>query len=188
MEWTQEEINWLRRENIWTNNDVVDMLIEEGNKKLEDKIKIMEDRYKNRNVKKYRWYFITLTDIKEDPKDLIISIKKIINSKLINVIKYLYCFELTKDGIPHIHMVMKTDKYVKARDILNMNNGKRIDISLVKSLINVINYICKEEEDVMKDYLIKYNIEKFYTNIQCLTKIIKEKDIKNVTVDMLTKD
>lgn len=93
-------------------------------------------------------YAITLTTSgKRDVSHLKDTLKKILTSKSIAPEHFEWCIEDTKAGMPHIHAYIKTNNYVRARDVLRFNSGDRVDVKIIKGLAipKWTNYIAKEE-------------------------------------------
>lgn len=97
-----------------------------------------------------RIYFITLTTTNSNGSSLISCVNKIMSSKVLCLQEYLYSVELTKNQVPHIHMLVVTKKYIKYRDILKFNNNERCEVKLIKgqnNVKNIIKYILKESDN-----------------------------------------
>jgi len=106
---------------------------------------------------KNRLYEMTLTlDPKKhpdtDPQFLLSSFHKIIASKQLAVADWLYCIELQENGYPHIHSLLVTTTRVNATKIKQMY-PYRMSFELIKSLPKYVEYIYKEEFNVVvQDY------------------------------------
>lgn len=96
-----------------------------------------------------RHYAITLTlTSKRSEDDLLKSVRRVLTSKCVvdDTSEFQWCRELTKVGMPHVHIYLKTPLYVRARDILRMNDCDRVDVKTIKGIeINKwLNYIAKD--------------------------------------------
>jgi len=111
-------------------------------------------------------YFITLTVDQEDddPTRLLACRDKIIKSKLFGIKKYEGCIELTEVGKPHCHILVWTNKFIRARDVKKYNDGHNANIKRVPAcdVVKVRNYINKDVDDRIRDYTEKYGIEQFF--------------------------
>lgn len=68
-------------------------------------------------------------------------------SKLVDPSRFDYSFEHPDTNL-HCHIYLETSKYIKARDILRMNKGNRVDVKLLKGVeaAKWLNYIAKETQ------------------------------------------
>lgn len=93
-----------------------------------------------------RSYAITLTTYDgETADDIRARIDKLVASRLISS-KYLeYAIEHDDSNV-HAHVYLTTDKFVKARDVLRMNDNRRVDVKLLKGIdiVKWRKYICKD--------------------------------------------
>lgn len=89
-------------------------------------------------------YEITLTQPDTEPKDpynLNTAFKKIIQSKMFQVIDALSVIELTKSGTPHLHGIIISKCYVNQSKI---NYPYRCTVSKIRNLQSWINYLMKD--------------------------------------------
>lgn len=86
-------------------------------------------------------YFITFTSTQEPPGEVVQNWIKF--CKKFKVVKD--CVELTESGLPHIHGLIETDKYLDYRRVARANKGMRVDVQKAKYLQAVNDYITKEE-------------------------------------------
>lgn len=91
-------------------------------------------------------YELTLTTTKNDPQELLVYLTKITASRMFSVLGYKACFELTKAGLPHIHVMLWSGK-----DYLNVAHIRekikfpyRFELKRVRLQQNFYNYIHKE--------------------------------------------
>lgn len=92
-------------------------------------------------------YELTLTTTDPDPSVLIRNFLKVVNSAMFAVKGYIYCVELTKAGLPHIHaMLFCTRKYIDSSKIKKLY-GYRYSCSRVKNARHYYDYIGKEKEN-----------------------------------------
>lgn len=129
-------------------------------------------------------YFLTLTCVKRKPFELYQSLQKIINSKMFKIKKYVYSWELTKQGDPHIHMLYTTDVYNDASKMLPINNMERINLKMVprKEYFVVLNYILKDSQSTnMHDYCTNNKIDQIVSSHQ-LPKSIPTEKYKCLTI------
>ncbi len=91
---------------------------------------------------KGRMYFITLTNPDKDPTQLIKRWCRFSHSSGITV-KH-NSLELTESGLPHIHALIETDKYLDYRRVLSANRGNRVDIQKCKFESECADYINKD--------------------------------------------
>jgi len=63
------------------------------------------------------------------------------------------CFELTpKSGLPHIHFLLRSDKYISTERMRGRNKPWRVDHQKVKFKKQVTDYIHKEKTKPPSDY------------------------------------
>lgn len=115
--------------------------------------KWLEEWEENRNKKKkYKVYAITFTLKKEIPNEKIYELEKkmlkmINNRKTWKVIKFDYEIETTKAGKFHIHLFLKTEGYVRKRDIHNnFKNYGHVDIQNCHSEEGWLKYLAKTRD------------------------------------------
>lgn len=108
------------------------------------------------------WYFITLTCIDDGPEKLISAYTKIVQSQMYGIDKYIMCWELTKAGKPHIHLLVHCTKSTpKKRDLQKFNHGYHVDMKRVKGdeCVRVIQYMKKQQQDgELINYLKKHSL------------------------------
>lgn len=113
-------------------------------------------------------YFITLTTDEKDPVQLDKDRLKIIDK--IQPLEYHCYFELTKQGRPHVHMLLTVDRYVRTRDIKRCTK-KFVDVKKIQSptyLRNVKNYIRKDATTPeIVEYMQNYNLDNIYIQTRC---------------------
>jgi len=82
------------------------------------------------DFKDERWVFITLTQPKDDKgwERIVRTTRKILGSKQVAPIEWMYAKELTTEGTPHIHLRIKTLRYVDRRVIHKFNDNYRVDV------------------------------------------------------------
>lgn len=141
-------------------------------------IKIVPDNYKKKEkeeaplpdvvVDKFQGYEslyeLTLTTTKDDPYELREWLTKIANSNMYMTIGYIYCIELTKAGLPHIHaLLFSSNKYCDGTKIKkSLKYPYRYEMKRVKLPGNYYTYINKESENqLVIDYCLKKGIPQF---------------------------
>lgn len=94
-------------------------------------------------------YELTLTTTKDDPYELLQYLRKIRDSKMFGILAYKACLELQKNGHPHVHVMVWSNKKV-----LNSNHIKSrikfpyiFTLKFVRKQLNFYNYILKEKDD-----------------------------------------
>lgn len=95
-------------------------------------------------------YELTLTTTKDDPYELRTFLHKVCKSKMFNIVHWKACFELTKNGLPHIHAILySANKYCDATKIKALKFPYRYEFQKVR------------DEDAYNKYIIKekYNVE-----------------------------
>lgn len=114
-------------------------------------------------------YEITLTTTKDDPKELIGYMDKIIKSKMFGVEYYEYVIELTEKGLPHIHAVIYSNRdkidqsQIKAKGI---KFPYRYECVKVRNLPKYLIYIHKEKHNnIVLQYCEKHNILRNYARL-----------------------
>lgn len=87
-----------------------------------------------------------LADRSANFSKLIYSICK---SKLVAPLTFSYSLEHPDTNL-HAHIYLETQQYIKARDILRMNQGNRVDVKLLKGLEvpKWLNYIAKDVKPI----------------------------------------
>lgn len=116
-------------------------------------------RMRNKIDNVVRRYFITLTETDEDPNGLIDRFNNVVSHLKCN---YVFAYlELTKSGLPHIHMYVQVDPtvYIRNREIFRLNDKKRVDVQLVKNPAAVKAYVSKEGDPRLPEYVEKWDIE-----------------------------
>lgn len=108
-----------------------------------------------------RRYFITITDRDGDYGHVYDCLRKIVESKAIRPWNWLACWELTKEGRPHIHLLIDTDNYVKTRDLVKWNNGQIVNVQKVKNLQSTVDYIMKNDDVRIVNYLKENKLSQF---------------------------
>lgn len=113
-------------------------------------------------------YELTLTTPPTDPdvyrlRDVV---KKIYESAIFDCILILACVELTKEGVPHIHaLIYSNKKYLDASKLKGspFKFPYRYTLKRVRNLDNYYNYIHKEYDTVsIKDYCLGKGIPQFF--------------------------
>ena len=107
--------------------------------------KLFSDNSKNYSTK-LLWYEITTThpDKSKKRKDLMVE----------SLIKYCEAdsfeghFEIGKGGLYHYHFKVGTHKYLRKKQVENINDKYRVSCSLIHSMENYNNYIIKKPENV----------------------------------------
>lgn len=110
-------------------------------------------------------YELTLTTTKDDPAELRQYLDKIVASKMFGVTAYKACYELQKNGKPHIHAMLWSTKKV-----LNSNHIKSkikfpyiFTLKFVRMQPNFYNYILKNEKDISTiEYCLKNNLTQIW--------------------------
>lgn len=91
-------------------------------------------------------YSITLTTVEGDTvEDLEARVAKLCKSKLLSPKFFEYSIE-HEDTNVHAHVYLHTGRYVKARDVLRINSGRRIDIKKLKGID-----VCKWRQYISKE-------------------------------------
>ena len=85
--------------------------------------------------KEERTYLITLTqpDIDKSWDRLLVATQRILNSKQVNPIEWAYCLELTKKDTPHVHIRLRTSKYVEKRVMEAFNDDFIVHVLLERT-------------------------------------------------------
>lgn len=96
-------------------------------------------------------YFITFTSCDVSPKELVKNYNRFRKKK--NIIIRQSCLELTQNGLPHIHMLVESAKYMDYRMLVRANRGARIDSQKVKSKKAVMEYIAKQRTKPPPEYM-----------------------------------
>lgn len=119
----------------------------------------LHNYYKNYNRSKYKkvssttqskslmWYEVTLTFPDKDLNKARISIDKL---KKYSQYKYIDGrFEIGKGGLYHMHFLIKTCKYLRTRNIYEINNKKGVHVTRLrgKDGLKFQNYIEKDIEE-----------------------------------------
>ncbi len=121
----------------------------------------------NRNPVKN--FFITI------PKSLKLT-KTDLQSRLPPYDYVLICQELHKDGEPHLHALVSLKKKLSKSKMLHYLQKKlpefsrRLDVGVVKSLRNSIDYVKKEDPDVLEDGAVKLPNKPFYNEQELIEK------------------
>jgi len=93
-----------------------------------------------------KWYFITLTqpdvDKRWDRFDKVIP--KILRSKQIAPLEYMYAKELTQKDTPHVHFRLKTNKYIDKRVITKFNDKYIVDVQIERG--GCYNYLTDDKK------------------------------------------
>jgi len=86
------------------------------------------------DCKEDRWYFITLTqpDTSKDWTRLEKTVRRVLGSKQVAPEEWAYCKEWTESKTPHIHIRLRTYKYIDYRVIRKFNDNYRADVQLEK--------------------------------------------------------
>lgn len=103
-------------------------------------------------------YFVTITSQDEDP------------SCCIGTYHYLRerynvehaCLELTKEGKPHVHVLLQTDKYLNKEHIYKKNGKNYVDVRKVRTeldKVKVSKYIHKAESKPSTSYLTRWGLD-----------------------------
>lgn len=117
-------------------------------------------------------YELTLTTTKDDPYELRQYLKKIVESRMFEIVYWEACMELTQAGIPHIHAVLYSKrKYLDGSKIKapkGIAYPYRYEHKRVKMPQNYLNYIKKENGNpIIVDYCLKKGIPQFWdSNVQ----------------------
>lgn len=94
-------------------------------------------------------YELTLTTTKDDPYELRTFLRKVCKSKMFNVVYWKACFELTKNGLPHIHAILySSNKYCDATKIKSLKFPYRYEFQKVRDEDAYNKYIIKEKNNV----------------------------------------
>ena len=115
-----------------------------------------------------RWYFITYTRPPKyyDPKDVINSTKRLLKSKAVAPIQWAYSLELQKNGTPHTHIRLFTNKYPDYKKCIMAFNdgfvGAGIKEAVQMERTNSMKYIIKAESKPDKEFLEKYKLDNFF--------------------------
>lgn len=109
-------------------------------------------------------YELTLTTTKDDPYELRQWLKKIVSSRMFNVVKWKACFELTEAGLPHIHAILYSDnKYCDSSKIKSLKYPYRYEMKPVRQLEAYNNYILKEKDNpIVQEYCLKKGITQIF--------------------------
>lgn len=86
------------------------------------------------NISKKRSYFVTLTTQTSKPKGysaFMLAVDRIMEIK--GVLAAEGNFELTEQGIPHLHLVVQTTAYLDAGKVRRANHNERVDVQLLKT-------------------------------------------------------
>lgn len=140
-DFTYHDPNFLSKDKLYTLLDENVEALHVHIPKPINKTMALDYEYKNA-------YAITLTQATESVSDLQNNVDKIIRSKMFGIQDYIYCWELTKNNMPHIHMMVKTNSYVDASKVLLLNGHDRVDVKKLKTKIDIlkwINYILKKK-------------------------------------------
>lgn len=130
-------------------------------------------------------YFLTLTlDSEHGFEDLMNGFKKIVNSDMFGVQKYIRCIELTKKGTPHIHAMLHVKYYMEKAKVLKLYKSGFVHLEKVKSIIKVNQYInkCKEDPDTnlyLENQDIQYIQIESYPDALPKAKILKQVEEKS---------
>lgn len=111
-------------------------------------------------------YKVTITSAVESPTALLESLNKVLNSASFEIRWYEGWLELTKSGLPHIHICCHSKKYMKAQAVLRLCKT-RVDVSRCKTTLEHVNwhaYIRKDEDTRLPAYLIKHSVCQVYTS------------------------
>lgn len=103
------------------------------------------------------WYFITLTSIGPDPSDVLRCFDWLKDKYTISTA----CIELTKKGLPHIHLILSSKSYVNKQHVYRKNNNNYVDFRKIKGQkdhIRIEKYITKAETKPDDAWLVKYNL------------------------------
>jgi len=115
-----------------------------------------------------RWYFITYTRPPKyyDPKDVLNSTKRLLRSKAVAPIQWAYSLELQKNGTPHTHIRLFTNKYPDYKKCIMAFNdgfvGAGIKEAVQMERTNSMKYIIKAESKPDKEFLEKYKLDTFF--------------------------
>ena len=85
------------------------------------------EHLKSKNPKRY---FLTLTSKEDNPHEIRRRLERVINYYDGELIEYV--FELTKEGIPHIHAIWSTQKSPRTRDLYRLNCKNSIKNVLIR--------------------------------------------------------
>lgn len=112
-------------------------------------------------------YELTITTTKDDPYELRMIINKIAESKMFGVNTMPYCFELQKNGMPHVHCyIYSSKKYLDASKMKKFI-PYRFELKRVINSEAYINYLYKEKDNpLIIDYCLKKGIKQFDNAIQ----------------------
>ncbi len=107
-------------------------------------------------------YFLTLTEASSpDPSRVLKALSKVLKSKHTKIVVAEGCIELTKKGLPHIHInIIKTDnENIDKTNVKLLNNGHRVDLQHTKDPVKASQYIKKLESKPDNEYLKKYSLD-----------------------------
>lgn len=112
-------------------------------------------------------YELTLTTNVDDVYALKEAFQKISNSNMFEVAMSYACVELTKEGLPHIHAVLYSNKkYLDATKVKQFWK-LRYELKRVRKIDNYLNYIKKEDGNpIIVDYCARKGIDQFWYGIQ----------------------
>lgn len=108
-------------------------------------------------------YELTLTTTKDDPYELRQILATVISKPMFGVKSWGACFELQKNGMPHIHSVLYTEN--KYMDITKMKRyiPYRFECKRVRDLDKYLNYIQKDSgAPSILEYCARKGIDQFW--------------------------
>lgn len=100
---------------------------------------------------KKRSYFVTLTTHPSKPKGhaaFMLAVDRIMEIK--GVLAAEGNFELTEQGVLHLHLIVQTTGYLDAGKVRRANQNERVDVQLLKTKLDIdrtTNYTFKEVDD-----------------------------------------
>lgn len=125
--------------------------------------------------KKPEEYFITFTvPVKEEHKDPKRVLIRALHFAKRYSAQFQWCLELNKEGMPHVHMLVKPNtsyalSVVKKKvNSMNLNFGKAKWFQKARKREDVLNYIKKHETKPEPGYLKKWGIDIFKGDLQDL--------------------
>lgn len=113
-----------------------------------------------------RWYFITYTrpPTFANPKDVLNSAKRCIRSKAVSATMWAYSLELQKNGTPHVHIRLFSNKYPDyTKCLAAFNDGHTNSKEAIQSeKFNTAKYVIKAESKPTPEWLEKYDLDKYF--------------------------
>ena len=113
-------------------------------------------------------YELTLTTPDDDPLPLRRFLDRVVSSKMFGVLAFTACFELTKNGMPHIHAMLWSSKNLLNSNHIRVKMGypHRFTLSKVRMETNYWDYIHKDcDNPETQAYCAKHDLEQIWGGV-----------------------